>query len=250
MEVKWYGINALEFRCANGMDFAIDLYVSRNREKLNIPEEVDKYVQSRPQWILMTHAHWDHLADMPQIIAKTKTVLYASRTACNIMRTLGVPEDHLREIHYGDTLDMPGGVVVQVLESRHMGFTEEAPGYDTPPPKNSLALADNWRCGEVFAFLIQADGLRLFNAGSANFLDNGLPPIECDVCLCGISRWKEGFPQLLQRSVNFRYLIPTHHDEFKKPLAEFYLRDDLTRLQSVLPNLPAKELAPLTWTSL
>ncbi|MBQ6473000.1 MAG: hypothetical protein IJJ33_13530 [Victivallales bacterium] len=249
MEVKWYGINALEFRCANGTDFAVDLYVSRDREKLNIPAEVDKYIQSRPQWMLMTHAHWDHLADMPQVIAKTDTVLYASRTACNIMRTMGVKEGNLREIHYGDTLEMPGGVTVQALESRHMGQTDEAPGYAAPPPRESLTLADNWRCGEVFAFLIQADGLRVLNVGSANFLESA-QPIECDVCLCGISRWKEGFPQLLQRSVKCRYLIPTHHDEFRKPLSEFHLRDDLDRLQAVLPDLSAKELAPLAWTRL
>ena len=187
MEVKWYGINALEFRCANGTDFAVDLYVSRDRVKLNIPSEVDKYIQSRPQWTLMTHAHWDHLADMPQIIAKTDTILYASRTACNIMRTMGVPEGNLREIHYGDNLEMPGGVTVQILESRHMGFLDEAPGYSEPPARESLALAGNWRCGEVFAFLIHADGQRVFNFGSANLLEGPQTPIECDVCIGGIS---------------------------------------------------------------
>ena len=71
MEVKWYGINALEFR-APGVSFMIDPYVSRDRVHLHHPEEVDKYVTSSPSAVLMTHAHWDHLADMPRIIA-TKT---------------------------------------------------------------------------------------------------------------------------------------------------------------------------------
>ena len=250
MEIKWYGTNALEFRCANGTDFAIDLYVSRSRERLHLPDEVDKYVTTRPQWILMTHAHWDHLADMPRIIAKTGAVLHASPTACNIMRALAVPERNLREIRNGDRLELPGGVVAEVLESRHMGLDEEAPGYDAPPPRETLAEADNWRCGEVFAFLLRADGLRILNAGSANLLESAMRETECDYFLCGISRWRDGFPHLLRRAVKFRCLIPTHHDEFRRPLAEFSLRDDLQRLQEALPGLNAWQLPPLTWTSL
>ena len=250
MDVKWYGINALEFRTSGGTDFMIDMYVSRNRERLNIPEEVDRYVTSRPSWVLMTHAHWDHLADMPQIIAKTDTILYASETACNIMRGMGVAEKNLKTIHYGDMLDFPGGVSVQVIESRHMGVDGEAPGYTAPPPNDSLKTASGWLCGEVFAFLIHADGKTILNAGSANFLDSQFNHVPCDYFIGGISRWKEGFPQMLQKCVNFKTLIPTHHDEFTKPLSEFSLRNDLERLCDVLPNLNARQLKPLVWTSL
>ena len=250
MDVKWYGINALEFRTSNGADFMIDMYVSRNRTLLNIPEEVDRYIMSRPSWVLMTHAHWDHLADMPQIIAMTDTVLYASDTACNIMRSMGVPEANLRAIHYGDRLELPGGVAVDVIESRHMGFADEAPGYVVPPPRETLDAASGWLCGEVFAFMLHADGKTILNAGSANFLESSFNHLDCDVFLGGISRWKEGFPQMLQKCVNYKTLIPTHHDEFTKPLSEFSLRNDLERLRAEIPNLNALQLEPLVWTPL
>ena len=250
MDVKWFGINALEFRCADGTDFMVDMYVSRNREKLNIPSEVDKYVTSTPKWVLMTHAHWDHLADMPQIIAKTGTLLYASATACNIMRALEVPEENLREIHYGDHLEFPGNITVDVLESRHKGYSGEATKYETPPSRECLVSAGNWRCGEVFAFLIHADGRCILNSGSANFLDEATEPVVCDEFFCGISRWEDGFPQMLLRNVRFQTLIPTHHDEFTRPLSEFSLRGDLPRLQEAIPNLVAKEIPPLVWNSL
>lgn len=250
MDVKWYGTNALEFQCANGTDFMIDIYVSRDRKRLNIPEEVERYVTTKPSWVLMTHAHWDHLADMPQIIARTGTVLYASRTACNIMRSLGVSEANLHEIHYGDRLELPGKVQVTVLESRHKGNPNEPVGYEALPAKELLASADNWRCGEVFAFLIEADGRRILNSGSANFLDNSAKPVVCDEFFCGISRWEEGFPQMLERNVRFQTLIPTHHDEFRKPLSEFALRGDLPRLKEALPTLVAKEIPPLEWRKL
>ena len=41
VQVKWYGINALEFRHGNG-SFMIDPYVSRNREKLTVPANKQK----------------------------------------------------------------------------------------------------------------------------------------------------------------------------------------------------------------
>lgn len=41
--VRWLGINALEFRHSHGT-FWIDPNVSRNPEKLTLPEEVDGYL--------------------------------------------------------------------------------------------------------------------------------------------------------------------------------------------------------------
>ena len=249
MEIKWLGINALQFR-APGVSFWIDPYVSRDRERLHHPEEVDRYLSGKPGAVLMTHAHWDHLADMPRVIAKTGTVLYASRTACNIMRALGVPETNLRAIGYGDELELPGGISVSVLESRHLGIDDEAPGYSTPPEPESLDKADNWRCGEVFAFLIKHQGLKILNTGSANLFPPAVKGLECDTLICGISRWKPGFPELLLENLRFRTIIPTHHDEFKLPLDQFRLRDDFIRLRAAIPELPGRELPVLQWQSL
>ena len=249
MEVKWYGINALEFR-APGVSFMIDPYVSRDRLHLHHPEEVDRYITSSPSAVLMTHSHWDHLADMPRIIARTGTTLYGSATACNILRALEVPAANLRVIHHGDVLELPGGVQVTVLESRHKGMDGVAPGYDAPPPPESLALADNWLCGEVFGFLIRYNGLVILNIGSANLCPAAVHGMECDYLIAGISRWEDGFPSLLQDNLRFECLIPTHHDEFTLPLAQFRLRNDLQRLQAAMPELRARELPVLQWVTL
>ena len=64
LTVKWYGTNALEFKHSNG-SFMIDPYVSRDNKRFCVPSEVDKYLTSKPDFVLMTHAHWDHLPDMP-----------------------------------------------------------------------------------------------------------------------------------------------------------------------------------------
>lgn len=66
--VRWLGINALEFRHSRG-SFMIDPYVSRNPVQLTVSDEVDRYLHGPADFILMTHSHWDHLPDVPRVIA-------------------------------------------------------------------------------------------------------------------------------------------------------------------------------------
>lgn len=247
LSIRWMGINALEFRYPGG-SFLIDPYVSRDPERLTIATEIDKYLDGKPDFVLMTHAHWDHLPDMPEIIRRTGTTLYASKTACNIMRYCQVPEQHLHEIFPGEQLRFPGGVRVTVLESRHMEPVAYPGVYAAVPAK--LSGRKDWLCGEVYAFLIEWDNkFRILNAGSANLHPPAVEGLKCDDFLCGVSRWKPDFPELLNH-IHFRRLIPVHHDEFTLPLDQFRLRDDFLRLKAVLPELNGMELPVLQWTTL
>ncbi len=247
ISVRWMGINALEFRHSQGA-FLIDPYVSRDREKLTIPEEVDRYLDGPADFILMTHSHWDHLPDVPRIIARTGAVLLASKTACNIMRKVGVPEDKLHELSYEEVVDLPGNVRVTALESRHMEPVG-APGCYQSIPEVSMQERAHWLCGEVFAYLIEVEGQRILNAGSANLHLPAVDQLQCDGFFCGISRWKPGFPELIGH-IQFSRLYPTHHDDFVRPLDEFSLRDDFVRLKTALPDLEGKELPVLQWMEL
>jgi len=245
--VRWLGINALEFRHSRG-SFMIDPYVSRNPVQLTVSDEVDRYLHGPADFILMTHSHWDHLPDVPRVIAHSGATLYASKTACAIMRKVGVPEQHLHELTYGEVLNLPGEVRVTALESRHMEPTG-APGcYQSVPTVSTQARA-HWLCGEVFAFLIEVEGQRILNIGSANFHLPALDQQHCDHFFCGISRWKPGFPELLGH-ITFRHFYPTHHDDFVHPLREFALRDDYIRLKTALPDLTGNELPVLEWLEL
>lgn len=248
VKVKWYGVNSLEFKHDKGQ-FMIDPYVSRDENKLTIPEEVDKYLTSKPDFVLMSHAHWDHLPDMVQLIKKTDTVLYASKTACNIMRALNVSEKNLYELSFGEKLVFDG-VTVTALESRHMGEYNPIDIYENIPDPEDLKSKKNWRCGEVFAFLLQFPDLTVLNIGSANLNPPTMHGLKCDYLIGGISRYKEGFPGLLTENITFKTLIPTHHDEFRLPLSEFKLRDDLQRLQADIPDLKSAELKILDWITL
>ena len=163
---------------------------------------------------------------------------------------IDVPEKNLHELSYGEVIEMPGGIFVTALESRHMGSDDLQPCYDAPPPLETLNRCSTWRCGEVFSYLIELEGKTLMNIGSANIHVPSMSGADCDWLFCGISRWKPGFPELLMRNIHFKCLIPTHHDEFTVPLDQTYIRDDLERLKQAIPNLNARQLPIAQWVEL
>ena len=247
ISLRWLGLNAFELQLGD-RELLIDPYVSRNRDLIHVPGEVEKYIDVSPRFldripsILMTHSHWDHLGDTAEIIGRIGGAsFWGSRTACNILRAKGVDDMWLNEIEYGDVLDIGNAVKITALESRHKEPYD--PGfYDVPPTK--LECTSDWRCGEVFAFLIEYDGMRILNVGSANLHLPAVDGLECDYFLCGISRWNPDFPELLSH-IRFKKFIPTHHDAYTLPLSEFKLRGDLERLRAVMPDLPLMELEVL-----
>lgn len=250
LSVKWYGLNALEFRHSNG-SFLIDPYVSRDRTRLHIVEEAEKFLPVAGDFILMSHAHWDHLADIPFLMKKNPSIpFYGSPTACFILQSCGVDPARLHPLSYGEELDLPGNVHVKVYESRHMGIMPEDSFYTSPPPPSALENAGGWKCGEVYNFYFELEGIRILNGGSANLHPPAIKGVTADYFFAGISRWKEGFPELIKENLSFHTLIPTHHDEFKKSLSQFELRDDLGRLKEVMPELTVWELPILQWVKL
>ena len=131
-----------------------------------------------------------------------------------------------------------------------MGNLYDHDNYEDIPSGQDFSKAAAWKCGEVFAFRMEMDNTVILNGGSANLHVPSMKGLSCDYLIYGISRWKEGFPELLKENLTFKQLIPTHHDEFTLPLSNFVLRDDLVRLKEVLPDLPARELQVLQWTDL
>jgi len=234
--IRWLGINGFEIRY-HGTTVLIDPCVTRGDSGLlSDPELVAKYI-GRADAIAVTHSHWDHLIDVPEVIRKTGARLYGSRTACNIARYFNVPESLLHEVTYRSHIDIAEDIAIDFLESRHMQpCSDEGVTYLSKPEK--MAERSDWVCGEVFALRLRFGDTAILNIGSANLQPSAILGTKCDYLLCGISRWKPGFPELIAENIDFDWFIPTHHDNFKQlPLSQFILRDDFIRLRPELEKL-------------
>ena len=245
LTAKWLGINAFAFRFG-GKVILLDPCVTRGDSLLlSDPALVKKYI-TEADVIFVSHSHWDHLADVPEIVRNTGAHVYGSETTAFILRYYGIPEANIHIVRAGDAIQLDHGVAVDVIESRHM---KPAPDWTETflhaVPEKIEARTD-MPSGDVFALHFHFGAIDLLNLGSANLHPPAIRGIATDLFFCGISRYKEGFPQLVRDNITFKTFVPTHHDDFKtRPLSDIVLRGDLERFMAEYPGLNCLELPPL-----
>lgn len=256
--VCWLGINGLELRLPD-LTVLIDPCVSRGRSSpISDPAKVARYIGGADA-VFLTHSHWDHLIDVPYVVAQAGARVYGSETTLNICRARGVPEEKLALIGHGARLTLAPGVTVRVIRSKHkepVGY----PGFYTQVP-HALNARSDYLCGDVFAFLFEIGGLRLLNVGSSNLDLSAIRGTVCDLFFCGVSNYFQspGFPQLVHDNITFKTFIPTHHDDFARcELASYetadvsgFIRKDFLRFKTELRMIAEygddrfRELVPL-----
>ena len=57
--------------------------------------------------ILITHAHYDHLLDVPVIARQTGAQVFGSANVCSLLQVLQVPSAQLHELHAFDEIELP-----------------------------------------------------------------------------------------------------------------------------------------------
>ena len=165
--------------------------------------------------ILVTHGHFDHLLDVPAVMAKTRARLVASASSVDLAKRAGASSGDA--VKPGDVRQI-GPWKIRVLSATHDRLFGKVP-FDQPhsqtvPPQR----ASDWICGEPLAFLIEVNGQRIY-------IDSGgtpaqLPPNErVDLAILGMA-----LPDSRARLVSAlarlqpRYFLPSHQDDFFRPL--------------------------------
>ena len=166
--------------------------------------------------ILVTHGHFDHLLDVPALMAKTKAHLIASTSAIDLAKRAGVS--------YGEAVK-PGNVrqigpwKIRVLSATHDRLFGKVPFDQQRSQSEAPQRASDWICGEPLAFFIEVNGQRIY-------IDSGgtpaqLPPNESvDLAILGVALpdSRARLHVALER-LQPRYLLPSHQDNFFRPLS-------------------------------
>ncbi|WP_205327839.1 MBL fold metallo-hydrolase [Glycomyces sp. YM15] len=236
VRLRWLGTNAWEFTTETAT-VLVDPWVSRfptgaytaegadPETEIEVHEDVIDEHLPKADTILVTHGHWDHIADVPYLSTRTGATVLGTESHLNLLRAMDAPEAQLSQVLGGELYQFDG-YTVEVFRSSHSAggehkqilFGGTRPGQVPKRPKKIKDLIE----GGSLTYLIDFGGVSFFNAGSANFHEHEIAHLRPTAVFVqpGGGHTPEYVERLLEATGFPPYVIATHWDDFDKPLTE------------------------------
>ena len=217
MKFRWLGVAGVEIETA-GQILLVDPYLSRvnlRRVLLGSVQSDSELVSTTIKhcdYVLITHSHYDHLMDVPEVISRTGAQAFGSKNSCQILGLHGIPAESICEVSIGDRLVL-GAYQVEVLSSEHIPTLGLASGSLQPDLDLPLRARD-YRMDECFGFLITVVGKRVL-VRPGETVDGAVP---ADLLCVSPHRRPEYYEERLGL-VEPRVVVPIHWDNFFRPLS-------------------------------
>ena len=163
--------------------------------------------------VLVTHAHFDHIMDVPDIVCNTGAKAVGSRNSCQLLKVCGILQEKIEETNVGDALAL-GDFGIRVRQAKHRTVPGFSPGPLAPDLSPPLRARD-YRMDNFYSFLILVNGLRLLT-------DPGTRPedaVAADV-LFVYPGMPHAYYEALLRLVRPRLTVPIHWEDFFRPMSE------------------------------
>ncbi len=238
VELTFLGINGFRFSHM-GYNLLIDPFSSRTSasEPVSNPKKVHKY-SNKANTIFLTHSHWDHSADIPEIAAITGAAIYGSQTTCNILKYFEVEESLLHEFSSHTTYTC-GPFNIRPIPSLHKSPCLYPGVYSEIPER--VSLRSDYLEGGTWAFKITCNTTTFLILGSANYIPSEMKGEDCDYLLVSIAGREPHFMSSLLGDITTKNCIPTHFDYFDTPMEHPGMRVSVDEFRkevaSIDPNL-------------
>ena len=202
-----------------------------------------KHLVPRPDAIIITHGHVDHLFDAPEIMRITGARLFAMSTAIELAQAAGAPSSRCKVVAVGDVRRI-GPWKIHVFAAQHdRVFPIGVPFPGNRKRAGAPKRASDWVCGEPLAYLIEVDGKRIYidSGGRPSLLPS--PSIPVDLAILGVA-----LPDSRARFIDAarrlrpRYILPSHQDNFFQPLDRGFIFGPMTDFPRVLRDYRRAQL--------
>ncbi|HXF31721.1 MAG TPA: MBL fold metallo-hydrolase [Solirubrobacterales bacterium] len=261
LEVEWLGVSGYRLT-HEGHTLFVDPYFSRvpfrdlllRRRALPDPAALERFLRAPGETvgILVGHTHFDHAVDAPALARRLDCQAYGSASLVNLMALHGLAERAV-EVEPYRVYEL-GPFEVSFTPSAHskllLGLAVPYDGELTCEHLDSLSPAA-YRCGQVWGITIAVAGIRFYHQGSANLVDEAVRERGVDVFLAGVAGrgFTERYWQRILSLLEPRVVVPTHYDNFFRPLGqelEFVTAAELARLPEEIAAVSGEiELAAL-----
>jgi L-ascorbate metabolism protein UlaG (beta-lactamase superfamily) len=232
LEIEWLGVSGYRLTYERQTLF-VDPYLSRvpfrdlllRRPTMPDPAALERFVSAPGETVgvLVGHTHFDHAVDAPAIARRFGCPAYGSSSLVNLMALHGLAEQAV-EVEPYRTYEL-GPFEVSFTPSVHskllLGLAVPYDGELTCEHLDALSPGA-YRCGQVWGISIAVAGLRFYHQGSANLLDDAIRERDVDVFLAGVAGrgFTDDYWQRILPKLNPRAVVPTHYDNFFRPLGQ------------------------------
>lgn len=114
--LDWYGCATFRLR-TGGLTVFLDAYIDRAEGAPGTGLTADDIDEC--DWIVIGHAHFDHLFGAERIMARTGATLIGSYESVRVMQEAGVPLERMIPVAGGERIRLSDEVTVTVLPSQH-----------------------------------------------------------------------------------------------------------------------------------
>jgi L-ascorbate metabolism protein UlaG (beta-lactamase superfamily) len=201
--------------------------------------------------LFVAHSHYDHAFDVAYVIQKTNAKLYGSSSTLNVGRGGDLKDDQMVLFEAGKEYKV-GQFSVTVLKSKHSppikGINDDL-GQTIDKPLRQPASARDYKEGGTFDFLIK-HGDRAILVNSSNYIQDALNDVRADVVFLGTGSlsnetkaFQEAFYDQTIAKVRPKLVIPTHWDNFFRPLSDHLEgMDDLSAFDFLIDRLKSDKI--------
>ena len=254
VRITYLGVNGFQFECASHA-LLVDPYFTRiglwsgafNRTIQSDPNRVSeglKHIRPRVDAILVTHAHFDHLLDAPEIMRRTNSRLIAGPTAIQLVESFGMSPDRCQTVKPGSVRKI-GPWTIRVYAATHDRLFGKVPFEGKSNSAKPPTKASDWSLGEPLAFVIEAADKRIYiDSGGVSGATPGPQIRDVDLAILGVALpdSRVRFAETVRR-LQPRYILPSHQDDMFAPIDRgftFGKMTDFPALARQSKNLPGR----------
>ncbi len=206
----------------------------RSPDDLLTPDTVgiDQRIR-RADYILITHAHWDHVLDAPYIARKTGAAIIGNESVANLARAADVSDSSLIAVRGGEDFEF-GNFSLKVIPSLHSAlfnkryFTIVGSGQVPRGLKAPLRRREYFQDGGTLVYLLRIAGHQILIMGGMNYIEREMEGLRPDIALIGAIKGPNGGTQeiydyagrLMRALGHPTVVLPTHLDAYGNPAAQ------------------------------